>query len=1003
MTDDDYGSIDEGVRRRFETAGIDGNPQQLEDLIADVSDEQRTATLRELVCIDVEFRWKRFADKLRSEDSGTSNTATGGVSATRLGQPRPAWESSEEESSRRRAAERPPAIESYLDRFPSLRRDDALSGLIQEEFRQRLFAGEDPTLDEYRSRFPELEVDDTLEANLLNATVVASPEQLAANSESVSGETLLGPEQTREFGGYVLRRELGRGGMGIVYEALETATERVVALKVVRRDRLENMPADMQSEMLARFRTETMTAARLDHDHIVTVYEVGEHAGRRFFSMQFVDGPSLAGRVRQGVLTNRQAAGYMVPIAAAVHEAHTRGVLHRDIKPHNIMVDQRTDRPLIGDFGLAKLMEHDQNLTQDGDIVGTPAYASPEQIRDPAQVGVQGDVYSLGATLYHLLVGHPPFQAPHATEIISQVLFDEPLRPSQVNAQVDRDLETICLKCLDKEPSRRYASARELADELSRYLQGRPIVARPLGFAGRTYRWCRRNRMLSAWIGSALVCVGLAAVFAVRDYINTARLYERNQDEVRRTRIAEQMAQEEADRAKASEQRTRQTVDELFTEVSENVLFNQPGMEPVRKKLLDKTLAHYRHFVENQQRDQTASRELGRTYYRIGRITRMLNSPSEAQDAFAQAYNIQAKLYADESKNAELRNELAATCTELGQVAMRQRNFESAGQMFNEAEGLRSKLAAQYSGDRNYRRKLANAYMNQGLLERRLAVHQQEFARFAVARRRFEQAQADRTQLLEQQPDDIVVRREFAAGYYNLAIMVQFREGVDPREYKEAVGLMQNAIDEYKRIEQVDARDLKTSIDLETYKDLTNCYRMLGDLFTALASDSTLSDEEAEEVVTSRIDAYNQARKRAQKLFDENPQNNEYRRNLGMILLVCGDSELSAGQVKSGVDNLAQAVRNLDVLVNEKRNPDALVQFGGDLGLALKSLGIAESVLEQHEAALQHLIRSEQIFVALIEQESLKQEHAYFQEQLAETRAVLGKVKQSSSKPTDGR
>jgi len=988
MTDDDYGSIDEGVRRRFEAAGLDGNPRQLEELIADVSDAQRPATLQELVCIDVEFRWKRFVEQLRGEDGGASHTATGRASETRLAQPRPAWEST---------PARPPAIESYLERFPSLRQSDALPGLVQEEFRQRLFAGEDPTLDEYLSRFPDLEVDDTLEADLLNTTVVASPEQLASNAGSVSGETLLGANQTREFGGYVLRRELGRGGMGIVYEAVESATQRTVALKVVRRDRWDNMPEAMQTEMLARFRTETMTAARLDHDHIVTVFEVGEHDGRRFFSMQFVDGPSLAGRVRNGVLTNRQAAQYMAPIAEAVHEAHTRGVLHRDIKPHNIILDQRTDRPLIGDFGLAKLLEHDQNLTQDGDIVGTPAYASPEQIRDPAQVGVQGDVYSLGATLYHLLAGRPPFQAPHPTEIISQVLFDEPRRPSELNPQVDRDLETICLKCLDKAPAQRYASARELADELVRYLEGRPIVARPLGFVGRSYRWCRRNRLLSTAIGFALVCVGLAAVFGVRDYINTARLYERNEDEVRRTRIAERLAAEEADRAKASEQRTRQTVDELFTEVSENVLFNQPGMQPVRKKLLDRTLAHYRRFVEDQQRDRTASRELGRTCYRIGRITRMLNSLSEAQDAFAQAYNIQVKLCADDSKNSELRDELAATCTELGKVALRRRDFEFAGQMFHEAEELRSQLVAQYAGDPGYRRKLANAHMNLGLLERSLAVQQQDFARIAVARQRFEQAQADRAKLLKQAPDDTTLRREFAAGYYNQANLVLFQNDAHWRDYQASIGLMQNAIKQYQRIEQDDARDLRT------YNELTNCYCMLGDLFGSMAAEPDLPKDLAADTAGREIEAYNQSRKRAQKLSEENPQNNEYRRHLGTILLMCGEAEMHADQWESCAVTFADAVRNFELLFQDSGNPDALEHYGAEFAQVLQLLGFTELALDRNQEALEHLQRSAEVFEALLQEDSVKPKHANIRDQLKETRIYCAKAKQLLREAADGK
>ena len=997
MSDEPHSPIDEAVRRRFEADGIDDNPRQIEELISGVAETHRAGTILELVCIDLEFRWKGYIDNRYSQETVAFHQPLDGAAETFVKPSPPASAPDDAPPAEAAATPRPPSIETYLTRFPSLADSGALSVLIQEEFRQRMLAGEQPKLNEYRSRFPDHQIEDDFEADLLNATVVATPEQLNSATESVSGETLLGGEETREFGGYVLRRELGRGGMGIVYEALETATERTVALKVVRRDRWESMPADMQAELLARFRTETKTAARLDHDHIVTVYEVGEHDGRRFFSMQFVEGPSLADRLRQGVLSNRDAAKYMAPIASAVHEAHTRGVLHRDIKPHNIMVDHRTNRPLIGDFGLAKLLEHDQSLTQDGDIVGTPAYASPEQIRDPAQVGVQADVYSLGATLYHLLTGRPPFQAPRATEIISQVLFDEPISPRQFNSQVDRDLETICLKCLDKEPARRYASARELADELTHYLHGRPIVARPLGVAGRTYRWCRRNTLLSVWVGSALVAVLLAAGFAIRDYINTSRLYEQNQNEIRRTRIAQRLAQEEATRAKASEQRTRQTVDELFTEVSENVLFNQPGMQPVRKKLLAKTLVHYRRFVGDHRDDQGVSRELGKTCYRIGRITRMLNSISEAHDAFSQAFNIQSKLYKRSPQNAGLRDELAATCTELGQMALRQRDHEVARQMFDQAEELRSQLVAQFEDDRSYKRKLANAYMNQGLLERSLAELDQDAARIAVVRQRFEQAQSDRKQLLEQDPDDVGLRREFAAGYYNLGNIVLFWEAAELQDYRASVALMRNAIDEYKRIEQFDASDMKT------YNELTNCYRMLGELLSVLAADESLSDEDVENVVAQEVDAYRQSRMRAQKLSDANPQNNQYRRHLGLILLMCGDAEVMSGQVVSGMNCLNESVRNLAMLVDDQRNPDALVQFGRDFGMALKSLGIAEAVLEQHQAALQHLQRSEQIFMALIKQESLKPEHAYFQQQLEETREVLGQVKQISDKPAKSR
>ena len=297
------------------------------------------------------------------------------------------------------------------------------------------------------------------------------------------------------FGDYELLEEIARGGMGVVYRARQVSLGRIVAVKMLLAGPLAT------KDFVQRFRTEAAAAASLQHPNIVAIHEVGFAQGQHFFAMDFVEGLTLAQLVAKGPLPARQAATYLKSIAEAIHFAHERNVLHRDLKPSNVLIESATDQPRVADFGLAKRLEVETELTLSGQLLGSPNYMSPEQATAKrGTVGKRSDVYSLGAILYHLLTGRPPFQGETLTDVLRQLADNDPLAPRLLTPRVPRDLETICVKCLEKEPAKRYQSAQELADELDRFLRDEPIEARPVTRAERTWRWCRRKPALAGLI-----------------------------------------------------------------------------------------------------------------------------------------------------------------------------------------------------------------------------------------------------------------------------------------------------------------------------------------------------------------------------------------------------------------------------------------------------------------------------------------------------------------------
>jgi hypothetical protein len=307
------------------------------------------------------------------------------------------------------------------------------------------------------------------------------------------------PPHVHYFGDYELIREIARGGMGVVFLARQISLNCPVALKMILADRLAD-EVDVK-----RFYTGAEAAANLDHPGIVPIYEVGQHEGQHYFSMGLVEGGSLAQRLGDGPLPPLQAAVLMAEVASAIEYAHSRGVIHRDLKPGNILLDQ-DGRPRVTDFGLAKKLGSDSELTGSGQVMGTPSYMSPEQARgNRGEIGTAADVYALGATLYALLTGRPPFQAATAMETLLQVVGEKPVPPSRLNAAISRDLETICMKCLEKAPYKRYTSARALARDLERYLSGHAIHARPVGTLEAVARWSipllLRHPAIAIWLG----------------------------------------------------------------------------------------------------------------------------------------------------------------------------------------------------------------------------------------------------------------------------------------------------------------------------------------------------------------------------------------------------------------------------------------------------------------------------------------------------------------------
>jgi serine/threonine-protein kinase len=534
----------------------------------------------------------------------------------------------------------------------------------------------------------------------LDRTLASADRPSIDPSGSLGAEGSAAASNWPKIAGYQILGELGRGGMGVVYKARQRGLHRLVALKMILAG------AHAGDHQQARFAIEAEAVARLQHPNIVQIYEVGRQDGLPYFSLEFVDGGPLDRKIGGKPQPPRDAAQLIETLARAMHFAHRQGIIHRDLKPANILVTQ-DGVPKITDFGLAKRLEEgDSGQTKSGTIMGTPSYMAPEQARgDIRQVGPHSDLYALGAMLYELLTGRPPFQGPNMADTVLQVTRDEPVPPARLQPNTPRDLETICLKCLQKDPGNRYADCFQLAEDVRRYLAGEPILARPVGNVERLRRWCQRNPKLAGATATILllllvVSVGSTwAAFAIRaekelaeqneqKALANARIAEEQkriaQANEQKSRTNEKLAQEQADLA-------LKTVRLLIANVQRQ-LGKQPGVQQLKHDLLKIALTGLKGITGAAA--GKIRRNTSDAYFQMGTIARELGNSAEASRYWQQYYEMAQAALTDDPDNERLKLEMAWACRFLGEISAELGDLRKALKYYQSALVLRKELAA---------------------------------------------------------------------------------------------------------------------------------------------------------------------------------------------------------------------------------------------------------------------------------------------------------------------
>ena len=610
----------------------------------------------------------------------------------------------------------------------------------------------------------------------------------------------------KTLGHFETIEHLGTGAFGAVWRARDTELDRTVALKIPRKGQLT--PAETE-----QFLREARAAAQLRHPNIVSVHEVGREGDTLFIVSDLVSGLSLSDWLSAVHPTSREAVELCVKLAEALHHAHEAGVIHRDLKPSNIMIDA-SGQPHIMDFGLAKREAGEITVTMDGRPLGTPAYMSPEQAQGQAHLATgRSDVYSLGVIFFEMLTGELPFRG-NTRMLIQQVIHDEAPSLRKLNSSIPRDLETICLKCLEKAPSGRYPTAQVLADELHRFLRGEPIHARPVSAPARLWRWCKRKPLVAALTGAValalLVGTGVSSYFAF-EAGRQAKVAKRN------AKLAEAARQAEAEQralAEAREKQARQNfqmaleaVNRYFTLVSEDPRLKAYGLEKLRNALLRAAREFYEQFVDGNPDDPKLKAEYGRAHYRLGEIGLVIGKLADAEKAYRAARGIQQQLVDGPTAVPEHRYDLAMSYLGLGKVHAETRRQEAAKGAYLKALGTFGLLVAEHPDVPTYQRPLAESYRALGFLYL-------DAGRRVGTQMCFDTALRLRESLALRDPEDLALRNDLAEIHSNRGILyTKTRDLSRARQaYRSALGIREPLVvgypTEYRRYLAADYNNL---------------------------------------------------------------------------------------------------------------------------------------------------------------------------------------------------
>jgi serine/threonine-protein kinase len=746
--------------------------------------------------------------------------------------------------------------------------------------------------------------------------------------------------------GYEVLERLGGGGMGVVYKARQLLTNRLVAVKMV-------TEAHDDLEARARFLAEAEAAARLRHPGVVQVYEVGDAGGRPFLALEFCEGGSLADRLDGTPLPPGQAAALAEQLARAMDAGHRAGIVHRDLKPSNALLTTPPGRlpgpgeVKVSDFGLVRLLDADRGQTKSGVILGTPSYMAPEQASgDSKSVGPAADVYALGAILYELLTGRPPFRGATLRDTLEQVLLRDPVPPRRLQPTVPRDLETVCLKCLRKEPGSRYPSAGALADDLRAFADGRPITARPVSWAEHVTKWARRRPDL------AVLAVSLAAAVLV-----AAGIWVWSYFEVRSQR----------NRAVALRAKTVESVERFLVEVAEEDLDGLPRMTQKRRALLEEALAIYQDLLASE--DSPLVREKAALAHKqMGYIQLLLGHHSEAVAAYDQSVEGLEAQIADNPGRPKLVRELAECHNYIGEVHRLTARPDRAAAAYRRALELQQALHSADPAARPYRQDLARSRYNLGIVAK-------DRGRWAEAKGELMEAVRLSGELVASDPNERDPRHHLARAQLNLgSVLRQTNEAADARQVLERAAVL------YTRLTEENPRRPDYRYELAAcLNNLGNVLRDAGwwgnalaraplgrarDLLRALANEdrdvpeyraelanvcNTLAAVHAEANQLDKADGFwEEAQGHLERLAREQPAVTDHRGVLGTVLGNRGSVRAERGKPAEARPLLEAGVAEL--VTGLKPNPtrpdfrDALRGQCRDLADVLTGLGDHEAV-----------------------------------------------------------